>query len=306
MTARPGRAPGMGELVGLWRRCLLVGPDDSRDTETEVTWLQGDRAYVDLRRPVGTPGCFGVRGLRQLTISQLLALAEQEGFAGWLEPAGGFFEWRRVVDLQPPSKHPDAGSLRLQGQRRCDHGFLAPPAAVVPERDHRDHRHHMVEEGRDIPYVEHWRRGTDPVVPRASVHLRDPETGTDGFVVRVGATFMYARARSAELLPVGTRLRDAVRGATSLRVAQDLLDCEVSLGRVDSRAWTVERSSLPFKVGTPLAPEFLPGAGDRYRTADLTADGTPTPRTWEIITAEGDLGALDATRAPVRRPAQEC
>lgn len=286
-TTRPGRAPGPDELVGLWRRGLLVGPDGRRDTETEVTWLQGDRGYVDLRQPPGKPRCAGVRGLRQLSITQLLGLAEQEGFAGWLEPVGGFFEWRRVVDLQPPSERPDAGSLRLN-------------------------RDHLVEEGRDLPYVEHWHRGVDPVVPRASVHLRERETGTAGFVVRVGATFMYARARSANLRPAGTRLRDAVRGATSLRAAQDLLDCEVSLGRVDSRAWAVERSSLPFKVGTRLAPGFVPGAGDRYRTADLSAQGWPASRTWDIVTADGDLGALGVlgalggTWAPMRRAAKEC
>lgn len=70
------------DCVGLWRRTLLVEADGSRDTGTEVTWLQGITAFVDSR-----------------------------GFAGTLRDDGGVFEWQRAVDLQAPSP-PDIGEMR--------------------------------------------------------------------------------------------------------------------------------------------------------------------------------------------------
>lgn len=71
------------DCVGLWRRTLLLEADGSRDTGTDVTWLQGISAYVDSR-----------------------------GFAGALTQSGDVFQWHRTVDLEPPGLHPDAGSMR--------------------------------------------------------------------------------------------------------------------------------------------------------------------------------------------------
>ena len=39
----------MAECSGLWRRTLLIAADGSRDTGTEVAWLQGSTGYVDTR-----------------------------------------------------------------------------------------------------------------------------------------------------------------------------------------------------------------------------------------------------------------
>jgi len=71
------------DCVGLWRRTLLVEADGSRDTGTDVVWLQGITAYVDSR-----------------------------GFAGTLSQNADVFEWHRAIDLEPPGPHPDAGSMR--------------------------------------------------------------------------------------------------------------------------------------------------------------------------------------------------
>jgi hypothetical protein len=73
----------VSDCVGLWRRTLLVEADGSRDTGTDVVWLQGTTAYVDSR-----------------------------GFAGTLSQSGDVFHWHRAVDLEPPGQHPDAGSMR--------------------------------------------------------------------------------------------------------------------------------------------------------------------------------------------------
>lgn len=74
------------DCTGLWRRTLLVEADGSRDTGTDVVWLQGLTAYVDSR-----------------------------GFAGRLHQRDDVFEWHRDVDLEPPGPFPDAGEMRWEG-----------------------------------------------------------------------------------------------------------------------------------------------------------------------------------------------
>lgn len=81
------------ECVGLLRRTLLVEADGSRDTGTDVLWLQGTAAYVDSR-----------------------------GFAGVLTQRGDVFEWRRDIDLQPPGEFPDAGHVRWEGDTLIEQG----------------------------------------------------------------------------------------------------------------------------------------------------------------------------------------
>jgi len=76
----------VADCVGLWRRILLLEADGTRDTSTDVLWLQGGTAYVDSR-----------------------------GFAGRLHQRDDVFEWHRDIDLLPPSGAPDAGRMRWDG-----------------------------------------------------------------------------------------------------------------------------------------------------------------------------------------------
>jgi hypothetical protein len=78
--------PSLPHCSGLWRRTLLIGADGSRDTGTDVTWLQSISGYVDSR-----------------------------GFAGTLHQRDDVFEWHRDVDLEPPGPFPDAGAMRWDG-----------------------------------------------------------------------------------------------------------------------------------------------------------------------------------------------
>lgn len=86
----------MRDCAGLWRRTLLVEADGSRDTGTDVRWLQGITAYVDSR-----------------------------GFAGVLGQRGNVFEWRRDIDLEPPGAFPDAGYVRWDGDMLVEEGVHA-------------------------------------------------------------------------------------------------------------------------------------------------------------------------------------
>lgn len=73
------------DCSGLWRRTLLINSDGSRDTGTDVAWLQGITTYVDTR-----------------------------GFAGRLGQQGDIFEWQRLIDIEPPGPFPDAGRMRWE------------------------------------------------------------------------------------------------------------------------------------------------------------------------------------------------
>ncbi|MDG4664697.1 hypothetical protein [Mycobacterium sp. 236(2023)] len=83
------------DCVGLWRRTLLVEADGTRDTGTDVTWLQGVTAFIDSR-----------------------------GFAGTLHDSDGVFEWRRPIDLDPASA-PDFGEMHWEGNTLVETGVYA-------------------------------------------------------------------------------------------------------------------------------------------------------------------------------------
>ncbi|GAA3979087.1 hypothetical protein [Streptomyces plumbiresistens] len=261
--------PALADLAGVWRRSLLVDGDGGRDTTSAVTWVQGPAGYADLRQPAGLSRPSGTRGLGDLSFGQLLGLAGQEAFAGRLRHADGAFHWGRTVDHRPPAPLPDAGRLEWRG-----------PV--------------LVEEGLYAPYVEHWHPVEDAGGLCAAAELVDPHSGRAGLLVRAGSWFGYARDRS-EPLPAHASLTELVAGAADAVRARELLDCEVSLGRITGGHWTIERSTLPHREGRTLAPA-LTGGDDGFSVSDTGPDGTATPRRWEIAAAEGPLHLLATTR----------
>jgi hypothetical protein len=91
--------PQVSQCRGLWRRTLLIDTDGSRDTTTQVLWLQGVSAFVDLRGPGA-------------------------GFAGRLSQRDDIFEWTRTIDLQPAGP-PDAGRMSWEGDTLVEVGVHA-------------------------------------------------------------------------------------------------------------------------------------------------------------------------------------
>lgn len=86
----------IGDCTGLWRRTLLVEADGSRDTGTDVRWLQGHSAYVDSR-----------------------------GFAGALLRDCAIFEWRRDIDTGPTQPVADVGAMGWDGDTLVETGVHA-------------------------------------------------------------------------------------------------------------------------------------------------------------------------------------
>ena len=240
-------APTLSELQGLWRRSSIAWPDGRCDTATQVYWLQGPSFYGDLRQPAALPDFSHVRSLRDLSRQDCERLAEQQGFAGHLTFDGRHFEWTRSIDFQPKASLADAGSLRWQS------GVL-------------------IEEGRDLPYVEHWHR--DPAIaaqPAAAVLLRRRQVGTLGLVIRAGGFYILARDRAVQLAPCAS-LAECVAAAPTLEDARALIDCEISFARASSETIRITASTLPHRVGCHLSDAL--------------------DASWDILKSEGDPDAL--------------
>jgi hypothetical protein len=253
--------PQMDDLQGLWLRSLISRPDGTRDTTTQVRWLQGSCAYVDLRQPAMLGDFSHCRGLADLSLDDCTRLAEQQGFAGRLSFDGSHFEWARAIDFQPKTPHADAGSLSWEGAT-------------------------LIEKGRDIDYIEHWHRDDSlSTRPAASLELREESGGVRGRLLRVGSWFMYARDR-AEALPEHATLRECVAAAPNLSRAQALVDCEISLGRVTPDGFLIAASSLPYRVGDHLVHHL---GIDTLVTKDRDARGNARTRGWAIADREGDF-----------------
>jgi hypothetical protein len=257
-------------LRGLWRRTMIAWPDGSRDTTTSVRWLQGLRACIDLRQPAAGEDFSRVRCLNQLSIEHCTWLAKQQGFAGHCAFDGSHFEWVRAIDLQPKAPWADAGSLAWEGDV-------------------------LIETGRDVAYVEHWQRDPlAPTLPVGAVTLRDIHENTLAALLRVGPAFMFARDRTVVASAYHT-LGECIAAAPTLRQARELVDCEISFGDAQSAGFQIRASSLPYRIGDTLNPQFT---RERLTTMDRAADGRPLLRQWEITGSEGNLNALQHAAAP--------
>jgi hypothetical protein len=254
----------VSELRGLWQRSMIEWPDGQRDITSSVRWLQGVCTCIDLRQRAAAKDFPRPRSIRELSIDHCAWLAQQQGFAGRCVFDGGYFQWLRAIDFQPRTSSDDAGSLRWQG------GVL-------------------VETGRDVAYVEHWHRDASaPTLPAVAATLREANENTAAALLRVGAMFMFARDR-AVLPAAGRTLAECVAAASSLRHAQQLVDCEISFGDVRAGVFRITASTLPFRIGDALEPHF---ARERLTTLDRAADGAALTRHWEITAVEGEFGEL--------------
>ncbi len=241
---------------------MISWPDREPDTTTSVHWLQGSRSYVDLRQPAQGPDFSRVRSLADLSWSDCIWLARQQGFAGELHFDGTYFEWHRHIDFQPRSLEADAGSLTWNGNV-------------------------LVEKGRDSEYVEHWHREPSSAsLPVFALTLREADRETKATLLRVGPVFMYARERTVPLK--GRVLSECVSAAQSLEEARELVNCEISLGAATTSGFRITASTLPYRVGDLLDPRF---DGRSMTISDRAPDAATWQRRWEIVAAEGDWAA---------------
>ncbi|MGB5092184.1 MAG: hypothetical protein WBN97_02580 [Parvibaculum sp.] len=261
--------PSLESLTGLWRRSLIAWPDGRRDVTTWVNWLQGLSQYADLRQPENRPDFSEVKSLGDIRPAHFDWLAAQEGFAGEFIKQGDVFEWRREIDFQPKSPYSDRGKLWLDGNV-------------------------MVEQGIDIPYIEHWHAVPLELTPLLGLRLKDEQDGTRATLLRVGTLFMFVRDRQIRL-PADRHLSDCLRSAPTLRDAQAMLDLEISQGVVTTRGWIIQRSTLPYRETDNLGLRGDLTRNGRLGTWDRDPQGRMRERLWHVQSMEGSPSAFAMT-----------
>jgi hypothetical protein len=214
------------ELTGLWRRSIMVFPDGSTDTTTEVLWLQTRLMFGDIRVPAERPKSSG-DGFGAYTDADLLALAAMQGFGGVLEVEADICRWRRQFDYQPPGGPPDEAGYTIDGDL-------------------------LIETGLHADYREDWVRETPDDALLAAFTL-----GHDTMLVVAGDHFIEIRDRQATL-PEAPSLADLIAqdlaaGARDQAAAR--MDLRIAYGRVapiNGLSWQITRSTFPWLEGKSL------------------------------------------------------
>lgn len=261
-------APRLEALQGLWRRSLLAWEGRPADRTSRVSWLQGPGLYVDLRQPEGMPDFSSLTSMHDLSEAEMAWLTGQEAFAGELVCENGIFEWQRRFDFQPATDAGDRGALAFE------EGLL-------------------IERGADFPYYEHWHAEETGDGPTWAALLSDPAGPARAILVQSGHVFMFARDRARALY--GGTLAEALAAARSPQDRLALLDMEITFGRITGGLWLAERSTLPLRPGTALAPRLTPGAEPRLLTDEIDLEGRPFTRRWEIAQLRGTPSSLTSS-----------
>lgn len=213
---------------GVWRRLSIIEPDGRVDRETLVLWLQTPRYHIDIRLPSDRPDLSGAGGPHDLILTDLLALARQEGFAGGNEFAGDRLAWRRRIDFACPEGPPDEGTM----------------AATGPDR--------LTETGLHLPYTEEWERidGADGPFSE-SVSDASPRR----IHLRAGRWVALAEERRGPPPAPGALRRAAEAAATAgdRGALLAVLDCPISFAVIDDDGVArVRHSTHPWLEGTEM------------------------------------------------------
>jgi hypothetical protein len=220
---------------GAWQR-LQQGVDAPR-----AYWLQTLRLHASILIPAGRPDFSGASSLADLSLDELLWLAEQQGVAGTCIVEGDTLHRRRQVDFQTSRGKPFIRRMRREGELLREETTSGSTPLT-------------------------WQRISPPEAEVIALRFQDDDGGTaadqrKGYLLVVGDCFLFVRDRGgfvphAESLRVLAECKDYER-----ETLIELLDFEASFGlRAGSRQpWEILLSTLPFREGKPL---LAPGAFD--------------------------------------------
>ncbi|MBE9180277.1 hypothetical protein IQ268_17080 [Oculatella sp. LEGE 06141] len=220
-------------LTGVWRR-LSIETDGSKDTTTQVIWLQTHQCFGDIRIPADRP-TNDRSSLADLTAFDAIALSDQQGFAGMTELQESTCQWHRFIDYQPVTGQRDIGTLAWEGDL-------------------------LIEEGVDADYREEWQRIDDGggeftalVVPATASTESGSRPSWQGCLVTAGDRFIYMWNRS-QPLPAADSLTALIDSSTPSSEFLAYLDCEISLGVCQSGLvpWEIQLSTMPWREGQSL------------------------------------------------------
>lgn len=262
-------APTLESMTGVWES-VETHQDTADAGPVRSTWIQGPSLFVLLRQPDSARQLYSTEGLAALPYSQQRLLSRQEGMAGTVRRRGDGFAWDPWTAFQPQPSETRSAQLHYE------QGSLVRTVAGSGARH----------EFWDL--VEHGQGNG------AAARLLDLEDSCAGLLVRSGSWFGYVRGRSCAL-PGSASLAERMDPEDSVDAdASALLDCEVSVGRVRGRLWSIELSTLPQRKGAVLQPRFDEVTGGLTVRDLVGPGGRKQQRNWYLKELEGPAALLSA------------
>ncbi|MEQ1701142.1 MAG: hypothetical protein ABMA25_13595 [Ilumatobacteraceae bacterium] len=210
--------PVPSELWGCWQRVWIEFADGIRDDTSFVVWLQLPSLMADVRLSAAALSIVDdvvPDGFGDCSLEQLQVLAGSDSSAG-------------ATTCTPFITGAD-GVPRATAEWSSTVGFQAVSAFPEPGLlELHDDGTVMIERAPSGAYVEEWR-----LLPGTS--------GPLSCEALVGGATWY---RAGD---VGVLVHDR-------RLGGEALDCEFSFARLGDHGWVIEQSTLPWRVGTVIAP----------------------------------------------------
>jgi hypothetical protein len=237
----------IGVPAGAWQRDWISRHGGAPDTSVTVRYVQTPSMFGDVRIRGDRAALAGAASFADLSDDQLLALAKQNGFAGYTTVDGANATWHHEIDFQPSDGSADIGRIELSGNGT------------------------MFEHALDESYVESWSALGGGDGPFLAVKVVRGDRAEHVLAV-AHDHFVYARAR-VTALPAADSIIDAIARTHATREAIiGFLDCEISYG--NTRGWNIVHSTLPWQEGKRLAFIDRIGIDARGRTvATVTEAG---------------------------------
>ncbi len=147
------------DIMGVWRRVVLVDGMANEDRDSAVYWIQGARLCADIRQHRRVSALVGSLSAADLPFV--------DAFAGSLIDTGGTFRWEPALRRRDHGGPPDEGRLSWMGAD-------------------------LREDGVHVDYFEQWTRVAQVSTGNLAVSLQDPDRGDLAYVLNIGPYVFYA------------------------------------------------------------------------------------------------------------------
>ncbi len=209
------------ELFGCWQRRWIEFADGTRDDTSVVVWLQLPSLMADVRL---SAAALALAGRSSFSLDELLVLADSDSSSGAttctpVVQRTATAEWSSTVGFQPESAFPEPGLLEWLGDGTV-----------------------MMERAPSGAYVEEWQ-----LLPGSRGPLSHSLLSDESEWFRAGSFGVLVRNRPGPLPPV-SRLTEL----TDRAALEAAIDCEFSFAAFADGVWTIQRSTLPWRVGCEI------------------------------------------------------